>query len=214
LIGQARATPVVMYACPVDPTYGSGTWTFNGVTYGLTSYGLNFLAFEGEYNTIAVNNNIPNTAIVRTMSAAFADGASNTIVLTEKAARCNINLLGDGNNSGSFWAWNAASFIDTEGISQAPWLAVGSRTPASVSIGGYVLPPSSDLTRHQSCLTVGFMFKDKKKSTECGEPASPHTGGINILLADGSVRSVSPDITWQLWWALFTPASGETVGDY
>ena len=41
-----------------------------------------------------------------------------------------------------------------------------------------------------------------------------HSGLVNVLLMDGSVRSVSNSISVQTWQALSTRAGGEVVGDY
>ena len=41
---------------------------------------------------------------------------------------------------------------------------------------------------------------------------SPHSGGINCALGDGSVRFVSGSVTNVTWWAAMTPAGGEVLG--
>ncbi len=43
---------------------------------------------------------------------------------------------------------------------------------------------------------------------------SYHSGGVNVALMDGSVRTVSNNITLSTWRALGTRATGEVVGDY
>jgi len=43
---------------------------------------------------------------------------------------------------------------------------------------------------------------------------SRHTGGVNVLLADGSVRFVGNDIAAGTWTALATRSGGEVVGEY
>jgi prepilin-type N-terminal cleavage/methylation domain-containing protein/prepilin-type processing-associated H-X9-DG protein len=40
-----------------------------------------------------------------------------------------------------------------------------------------------------------------------------HDGGINVAMADGSVRFVSTGVTGASWWAAFTPAAGDIVRD-
>ena len=41
-----------------------------------------------------------------------------------------------------------------------------------------------------------------------------HSGGVNLLLADGSVHFVSESINLNTWRALSTRAGGEVVGNY
>jgi prepilin-type processing-associated H-X9-DG protein len=43
--------------------------------------------------------------------------------------------------------------------------------------------------------------------------STPHSGGMQVCLADGSVRSISPGISPQTWWAACTPSGGEILGD-
>ena len=43
---------------------------------------------------------------------------------------------------------------------------------------------------------------------------SYHTGGVNMLLADGSVRFVQNGVSLVTWRALATRAGGEVVGEY
>jgi prepilin-type processing-associated H-X9-DG protein len=45
-----------------------------------------------------------------------------------------------------------------------------------------------------------------------GIASSPHTGGINVGLGDGSVRFVSGSISTTTWWSALTPAGGEVLG--
>ena len=43
-------------------------------------------------------------------------------------------------------------------------------------------------------------------------PATPHAGGMLVALADGSVRSISRNISQWSFWAATTPAGNETPG--
>jgi prepilin-type N-terminal cleavage/methylation domain-containing protein/prepilin-type processing-associated H-X9-DG protein len=43
-------------------------------------------------------------------------------------------------------------------------------------------------------------------------PASPHTGGINVGLCDGSVRFVAQGVSSASWWYAVTPAAGDIPG--
>jgi hypothetical protein len=63
-----------------------------------------------------------------------------------------------------------------------------------------------------------YYGKDRPQTTpapgQCDpeRPQSPHSGGIQVALADASVRLVSPAISQQTWWAACTPNGGEVLG--
>jgi prepilin-type processing-associated H-X9-DG protein len=42
-------------------------------------------------------------------------------------------------------------------------------------------------------------------------PSSRHSGGVNVLMCDGSVRFVKSTVAAVTWWALGTRAGNETV---
>jgi prepilin-type N-terminal cleavage/methylation domain-containing protein len=114
--------------------------------------------------------------------AAIADGTSNTIFYTERYAHCN-----SGREWDNFWPdWGP--------------------TIQSLDIGQPTGP--------------NFTFQYKPNLVSQGDrgnctgdlASSPHTGGINAGLGDGSVRFVTSGITGRSWWASMTPASGDTVG--
>jgi prepilin-type N-terminal cleavage/methylation domain-containing protein len=45
-----------------------------------------------------------------------------------------------------------------------------------------------------------------------GRASSPHTGGINVGLGDGSVHFVGQGVSGLTWWWALTPSGGETLG--
>lgn len=47
-----------------------------------------------------------------------------------------------------------------------------------------------------------------------GAAGSRHTGGAQVLMADGSARFVSENIDINTWWALGTRNGGETLGEF
>lgn len=44
--------------------------------------------------------------------------------------------------------------------------------------------------------------------------SSMHTGGVQVLLADGSVRFISDSIAQNIWWGLGTRNGSETLGEF
>ncbi|HEY2154747.1 MAG TPA: DUF1559 domain-containing protein [Isosphaeraceae bacterium] len=97
------------------------------------------------------------------------------------------NLVG---NKGQRWAWGA------EGM----------------TIFCTIVPPSS--TQYQwgscrfGCTGCGVNSADHANVTNAN---SNHSGGCNVLMADGSVRFVKSTVSMQTWWALGTKAGNEVV---
>jgi prepilin-type N-terminal cleavage/methylation domain-containing protein/prepilin-type processing-associated H-X9-DG protein len=112
----------------------------------------------------------------------ISDGTSNTIFYTEKLARCN-----SGNYPNNYWPdWGPIiASTDGPGGSNDP---VG---PASI----FQPQPSGDPGRCNG-----------------GRASSPHAGGINVALGDGSVRFVGTGVSGTTWWAALTPAEGDILG--
>jgi prepilin-type processing-associated H-X9-DG protein len=42
--------------------------------------------------------------------------------------------------------------------------------------------------------------------------ATAHPGGMVVGMADGSVRTLSPNVSGTTWWSALTPSSGEVLG--
>ena len=43
------------------------------------------------------------------------------------------------------------------------------------------------------------------------DASSRHSGGVNVLFLDGSVRGVKSTVSLPVWWALGTRAGGEVI---
>jgi prepilin-type N-terminal cleavage/methylation domain-containing protein/prepilin-type processing-associated H-X9-DG protein len=197
-----RQARIPTYQCPSDPSLGKCLDWCNGDA----SYAGNFQVFGGAQNAGSSTNwdgqaNLPAT---------FADGTSNTAVFAEKYARCN----GTGTIGGTWWmrgvyhgqqAFNgsnpsaqdsypgdrlSAVFAGGTGIDGTAWLT----GPASK----FLVRPPNFLASPGAC--------DRRVAS------SPHTGGIHVALADGSVRFLSAGVSPETWWALCTPAGGELPG--
>jgi prepilin-type N-terminal cleavage/methylation domain-containing protein/prepilin-type processing-associated H-X9-DG protein len=69
--------------------------------------------------------------------------------------------------------------------------------------GGYshAMPPNSRLC------TAG----NDNYDVEAYPPLSRHPGGVNVCLADGSVRFIKDSVSLKVWWALGSRAGGEVI---
>lgn len=139
------------------------------------------------------------------------DGASNTAAFSER-------LLSDGNNSvvspvaDVFFspaaptnqddAINICAALDINNLANqfpfftgAPWMS-GHHTYQHVNI------PNSR--------TCGFFLVERANFP----PSSRHVGGVNVTLADGSVRFVTENIDLALWRGLGSRDGGEVLGEF
>ncbi len=181
------AKPVKTFVCPSDPSVETGgVVTLNsGAVWGASSYAGNAQTLTTDQNGLLID-----VYGDFRIPASCPDGTSNTILLAEKYAHCTNAIYKEG---GSLWAY---------------WISDTSIQPLhvafSVSIwNGYAIGPSSK-----------FQVQPNPYRGNCDPTlaSSPHAGGIQVGMVDGSVRFLSASISGQTWWALCTPAGGEVLG--
>lgn len=203
--GGGALIPVKVYSCPSDRTYESAIFRDRA----LTSYAANFLVFGNPRAPQLLNPttiNLSHFSGDPRIDSTFADGTSNTMILTERSAKCSINASSATFDTGNHWAWTpmavqpAQSGLGFHAQEYAPMFAYGDGTWRNA--------PTNTQTFYVNA------FQDKPLVPDCGAPSSPHTGGIVFALADGSVQTVAPEIAPTVWWQLCTPAGGENIGDY
>jgi prepilin-type N-terminal cleavage/methylation domain-containing protein len=125
--------------------------------------------------------------------AQIPDGTSNTIFFTEKEVASYGGQTGWSPDSG-FNCWS----------DWGPCIA--SVESGSQPTGANALPIFQP---RLGCANTG------QGTGGCGDgnkANSPHTGGIQVALGDGSVRLVSGGISAGTWWAALTPGGGEVLG--
>jgi prepilin-type N-terminal cleavage/methylation domain-containing protein/prepilin-type processing-associated H-X9-DG protein len=188
-------TVVQAYLCPMDPSSpggdGQGQTTDGGAnTWTVGNYAANYLVF-GNPNGVSTaqreqgTSNIPRT---------FQDGTSNTIVFTERYGTCGTTPSGNPNAgttycnlwSDSNWTWRPVFCVNN--INQVPTAA--GYAPCELFQVQPNWVTNCDSTRAQS----------------------PHSGGINVCMGDGSVRFVSASVSAATWAAACDPQDGVPLG--
>jgi prepilin-type N-terminal cleavage/methylation domain-containing protein len=178
------AKPVLNYVCPSDPSAGDGVVKDSiGTLWGASSYAGNAQVFCKTDS----DGYLEDPQLYPQLNSTFADGASNTLLFVEKYARCTNATYVDG---GCFWAYAVAN------------LTVKPLHPGFLlSWNAYSVGPGSK-----------FKVQPTPFRGNCDPTLSstPHQS-MNAVLADGSVRTISPSISGDTWWAACTPNGGESL---
>ena len=180
------ARRVQTFLCPSDPSVGpAGVVRAEGVDWGACSYAVNAQVFceTTPDGRLIHSDNRAN------LPAFFSDGTSNTLLVAEKYAVCTNASYPEG---GTLWGyWITGQFLN-------PYHAA-----FAVDWNGYSIGPNSK-----------FQVKPTPYSGNCDPTlaSTPHSSGIVVALADGSVRTVSPGISGTTWWEACTPNSGKPLG--
>ncbi|WP_165251348.1 DUF1559 domain-containing protein [Paludisphaera soli] len=75
-----------------------------------------------------------------------------------------------------------------------------------------IVPPNSTQHKWASCrFGCGGCPVESTDHAHITNATSNHSGGANVLLADGSTRFVKSSISMNIWWSLGTKAGGEII---
>jgi len=200
---------VPVFYCPSDPTVNGGYPANYVDQYAACTYACNFFAFgtataayPNGVGTMPYNVTSFNLWGINTFQASFGDGTSNTALFTERYAQCQKT---GGASGGCTWAEYGANFYLSVVMFPGAGTTLMSGTALDAAYSYSWGPQASAL----------FQVQPNSPTTNC-DPAlasSPHSTGINVAMADGSVRRASTSISFQMWWDIFTPNGGEMVSD-
>jgi prepilin-type N-terminal cleavage/methylation domain-containing protein len=164
-------------------------------------------------------------------TAHFTDGTSNTLCASEvKCYTTNTGAPADAAANDTAPTPSATTFVTAGTLTAAvPGSAGGHRewTDGKIHETGFTatFPPNSKVQLQSGATTLEGDYiscKERSSSAACaGQPTyaavttrSFHTGMVNSLLMDGSVRAIGNNIDTFLWRSLATRAGGETVGEF
>lgn len=190
---QAFGYVVKAYLCPADPSPSGSTHMgafrhAGGNIFAVTNYAANYLVFG---NPLAPTEDLRVQGLARIPSS-FPDGLSNTILYSETYGSCGAT----GN-------------------------------PEDPTTGATLWSDSSDLFRPAFCINNQFrrplvagyepcwkfqVTPNWVRDCDTGRAVSPHSGGINVGLGDGSVRFVTATISPTTWAAVCDPRDGALLG--
>jgi len=213
---------VPVYLCPSEPN-DRARLDANGVPEHFPiNYSLNvgtYLIFNPLNRADGGSAFAPNR---RNTVSGFADGLSNTVGLSEvkaftprfhdhigmpSAPPTNSSLVSSGYTGGS-WSINGGhtEWVCGRAIHTGFTTTLTPNTKVPHIVSGVVYDidvTSSREGRNQSDPTYGIITS-----------RSYHTGLVNVVLMDGSVRGVSSSIELPIWQALGTRAGSEVIGEF
>jgi prepilin-type N-terminal cleavage/methylation domain-containing protein/prepilin-type processing-associated H-X9-DG protein len=176
---------IPIYLCPSDPSTGPG----GVIVLSAADGGGAWAAGSYSYN-FQVFGNVPAQLWQGASSfASVTDGLSNTIFFTERYHGCW---------SVSSWDWGGKDWSN-------PAFAVPMWHPKGVAVSDAVGPASMFQVQPPGPWTDNAACNQRVAQ-------SPHTGGINAALGDGSVRFLNAGMDPNTWWAACTIAGGEVLG--
>jgi prepilin-type N-terminal cleavage/methylation domain-containing protein/prepilin-type processing-associated H-X9-DG protein len=168
--------------------------------------------FSGRY---ACGNYVANGLVFRTNAATFpttlSDGTSSTILFAERYRLCN--------GTPAFWAWGgngpnnpSFAFLPLPGGGATGMFAPD--IPLRLNGGGQVLGAVGLVPVGPGTVVKSVPFQRAPKSADCDSSLAqtPHSGGMQVGMGDGSVRSVSSSISQVTFWGAATPSGGEVLG--
>ena len=195
---------------PGDPSDLPGRKAINSkgeevfVYGGPTSYAFNMAAFAGPPR-------FPTDP---------RDGTSNTIAFSERYfATFDQSALAGVLHDDRLWPWSWLQYgnINPAFPTHVPGVLDnhGDRRPSFADAGwGDVVPVTADGVTRPSVPGLTFQLRPKPLEADMRLPQIPFSAGLPVAMFDGSVRTVRPGVTPEVFWAAVTPAGGEVGGDF
>jgi len=219
-------TRIATFLCPSDGEAGKGN---------LNSY----FGSQGTTTFNCCNGNLKSATGVFPSGACYSvsdikDGTSNTIafseVLTSEASpRQGVR----GNSTGNVSGGSAANLLDVNSLGIASVSQTAAKadfalcTAKFISAGGtgggsgyrwacgamgyslFNTVATPNLTKWSACRMDCCV---QAQHAHYVNASSYHSGGVNCLMADGSVKFVKDSVAMGTWWALGTKNNGEVIG--
>lgn len=223
---QASITPIKLFVCPSDPMNGlnpsANATQPNGTVSASDRYaGTNYVAcigsgdgsadnagtYWGQYKTSDGLFGQEPLAL-----AAITDGLSNTVAFSESTMG-----IGGPDTAGATPSNAARQVLTLPGsTATSDSNCAGGGTWSNMRGAKWINGHYADCNYNHHLLPNDSRWDCSNASHNPGQAAarSYHPGGVNVLLADGSVRFVRNTIDAATWRALGTRAGGEVFGNY
>ena len=186
--GTAGVQTPKTYICPADPSYNPVAWG------GVGCYAFNGIIFQPDWVTYPY------------FPASITDGTSTTVFFSETYSGATYQQYppNGGNLQLTLWWWDYNSFQTPNNGSDCGGGGVVYYGQAYVPL---VQPSLPYCTSNYASDSWGGEFS----YCSC-RATSPHSGGCNVAMGDGSARMVSQGVSGATWFAACTPNSSDLLG--
>ena len=188
-----RKTVIKGFVSPSDDT-GINTFTISGTGGNFELAKSSYAGVNGQAELADFDTAFGLGMLIRGRGVSIAevtDGLSNTLFVGERSSKSAKQAVG---TLPGVCTW----------VGALPGGDLDGESPALYILGHTGEP--SDPHKPNSPQADGFFHAE--------DFTSKHTGGINFLFADGSVRFITDSIDGQTWVKLGTRQGGEATGDY
>lgn len=212
----ACRTLVPIFLCPSDAAGESIDWPGQNNYYA--NQGGSFMCdiSEAQPSTLAPAEQPTGPFYFRSKAtfASIRDGTSNTVFFSEK-------LRGNGTpfpRTDMFTMPNQSTLLGTfttcQGLNPATATPLTSKQGASWVMGEMCCTTYNHVSAPNTITCAGIGFPGNMSNMAMDVPASSyHSGGVNCLMGDGSVRFVPANVDLTVWRAMGTMNGGEVFND-
>ncbi|MDR3635995.1 MAG: DUF1559 domain-containing protein [Isosphaeraceae bacterium] len=211
---------VGLFLCPSDGNAGKTNLNSYHGSIGTTTF--NCCNNPGAVNTTGVFGYARGSAV-----ADITDGTSNTIAFSEALVGNAFSGPLPGNSTGNVPSAGAANQTNVAGLANALQLL---KQDDQTCYTAFLTNGQTGRGEHWGCGAMGYSLfntvypPNSTKWSACrmdccaqAEHAhyqnanSNHSGGVNVLMCDGSVKFIKSSIGWNIWWGLGTISLGEVI---
>jgi prepilin-type N-terminal cleavage/methylation domain-containing protein/prepilin-type processing-associated H-X9-DG protein len=221
----AYNTKINVFLCPSDGNAGRVNINSYHASVGTTTYNIGGTDITGTAGSTGVFGMQINYSI-----ADITDGTSNTIAYSEAlCGNTTASGMSRGNGTGNSGSAQASNRLDinTAGLAAATtdWVACsntyvtssgaidrGYRWGAGImgfSLFNTAVPPNGGGKYLWNSCRVDCCAQSQSAHYEVA--SSNHAGGVNVTMADGSVKFIKNTVSIPTWWALGTRANNEVI---
>jgi len=233
-------TQVLGFLCPSDPngpTVANDGTAGNNCYFASIGATTDILGGNGSNTNTGTANlsNVPTTGLFAFQQAksiaSVSDGTSNTIAYAESTVGSTaakpksklVGLVGVALQTGANGAIQSSAFNNPAGVkagvaqcSQA-WNTLA-KTPdlqrgdnwcqgaMCATLFNTIVPPNGESDEWAYC-----GFTSSGACANISNADSYHSGGVNVLMTDGSVKFIKDSTNQIAWWSLGTIAGGEVI---